>query len=803
MNQQPLKPQLHMRRSGLEGLPRLALPEGYSIRSYRPGDAARWSRLITESFGGEPEDWNFDRIMRPEVSFRPERMFFVCSGDEVVATASAFYRPAFMPGFGMLHYVAVLPEHAGRRLGFQVSLAALIRMHRDARGGAWLSTDDFRLPAIKTYLNLGFEPMLVHENQPERWREVFQCLGAPGLCKRFNALLSGPLWQAPVYPADDYDYERKVCVRRRRHPLRRPGRPHAVECDALGDESLYKASSLGSARSVPDTVIAGQTGALTICFTAGAAGLPEGSRGLFYAEGQKTLGDIKDDSVIQLQTAVERHAQLRVSGLGFQVERGELQKGDEVSLRVGGEHGICWTKLAGRKEIKTLIDPGECEPLMRLPEPLVINVLPLQPERVEILLPGTAAPGAAVRAVCSLRDRYDNLVPEDRGITAVLPGGEEPVVLRDGVACLDTTAPSSGTLRIAAHTGNPDCRGVSNPCLADKSRYRLFVGDLHVHDFTCPAEGRPADIYRRAREEKRLDFLSVAVQNHANLDNEKWVINKHMAETFLEEGRFVTFPAFEWQHSHYGDKIAHYLGGDQPYMPVDDRDFDHPSKLYEALRASDAIVISHHPGYALDLHVPGTDWEAVETDVERLTELWSMHGSSEGYDPEDRPLTGNRRPEGVMAALKAGLRLGLLAGSDTHSGRPGGSAREPRPYRGGLAALWAESLTRRGIFEALHARRTYALTGSRIVLKFMVNGAWMGSELPPADTADIEVDVRAQEDIEKIELLKDAETVQTVRPGDCEFQGSFRFNLSGAAFFHCRVTQSDGELAVCSPVWVG
>jgi hypothetical protein len=28
-------------------------------------------------------------------------------------------------------------------------------------------------------------------------------------------------------------------------------------------------------------------------------------------------------------------------------------------------------------------------------------------------------------------------------------------------------------------------------------------------------------------------------------------------------------------------------------------------------------------------------------------------------------------------------------------------------------------------------------------------------------------------------------------------------STGGPAFYHCRVTQEDGELAVCSPVWIG
>ena len=45
---------------------------------------------------------------------------------------------------------------------------------------ARLWTDDWRLPAIKTYLNLGFEPDIEHESHPERWRAVFEKLGNVG-----------------------------------------------------------------------------------------------------------------------------------------------------------------------------------------------------------------------------------------------------------------------------------------------------------------------------------------------------------------------------------------------------------------------------------------------------------------------------------------------------------------------------------------------------------------------------------------------------------------------------------------------
>ena len=40
-----------------------------------------------------------------------------------------------------------------------------------------LDTDDFRLPAIKNYLNLGFVPDYLRENHVLRWENIFEKLG--------------------------------------------------------------------------------------------------------------------------------------------------------------------------------------------------------------------------------------------------------------------------------------------------------------------------------------------------------------------------------------------------------------------------------------------------------------------------------------------------------------------------------------------------------------------------------------------------------------------------------------------------
>ncbi|MCC7017859.1 MAG: GNAT family N-acetyltransferase, partial [Rhodospirillales bacterium] len=133
-------------------LPALSLPEGYRLRGYRPGDAPAWELIIRETFATEPR---FDPMMRRDPGFRPERVLFLFHGDEPAATASAYCRPQHGLGVGYLHMVGVRPRHNGKGLGYQISLACLLQMLHEGRRAALLQTDDYRIPAIKTYLKLG------------------------------------------------------------------------------------------------------------------------------------------------------------------------------------------------------------------------------------------------------------------------------------------------------------------------------------------------------------------------------------------------------------------------------------------------------------------------------------------------------------------------------------------------------------------------------------------------------------------------------------------------------------------------
>ncbi len=169
--------QLHMTRDLRRDLPELVVPDGYRVRSVRSGDLESWASLLSRN--GELGEWSAERaasLFAPG-SPMPLSGAFVATADDVpVATAQLHlhhdgdpYAPT--PELG---WVAVVPEHRGHRLGYVVCLRVLMYARDAGFESAFLKTDDHRLPAIRTYLQLGFEPWMYDETASERWQSVLE-----------------------------------------------------------------------------------------------------------------------------------------------------------------------------------------------------------------------------------------------------------------------------------------------------------------------------------------------------------------------------------------------------------------------------------------------------------------------------------------------------------------------------------------------------------------------------------------------------------------------------------------------------
>jgi mycothiol synthase len=169
----PPPPQLRMRHP-LKGPPGPipALPTGYTLRVATAADEVALGVLLTEAFN---VPWDIARVHKDLLDDPHVPVTFVIDcGDELVSTASFQYRPEVFERSGWVHWVGSTTRHAGKKLGQIVTMAVV---HEGVRRGVpdiYLQTDDFRLPAIKSYLNCGFEPDAWHETHATRWTAVMK-----------------------------------------------------------------------------------------------------------------------------------------------------------------------------------------------------------------------------------------------------------------------------------------------------------------------------------------------------------------------------------------------------------------------------------------------------------------------------------------------------------------------------------------------------------------------------------------------------------------------------------------------------
>jgi predicted dehydrogenase/GNAT superfamily N-acetyltransferase len=172
--EEPRPPQLQMvlAEDRLASPPEPRVPEGYVLRQYRDADEAQYVELMAKAgFAG----WDHGTVEGHRREVLPGGFFVIehAATGRLAATAMAKHAP--MPGHpegGGLNWVAADPEHKGKGLGLAVCAAVVKRFIDAGYRHIYLQTDDFRLPAITTYLKLGFEPFLFCDGMSARWAAV-------------------------------------------------------------------------------------------------------------------------------------------------------------------------------------------------------------------------------------------------------------------------------------------------------------------------------------------------------------------------------------------------------------------------------------------------------------------------------------------------------------------------------------------------------------------------------------------------------------------------------------------------------
>jgi hypothetical protein len=221
-----------------------------------------------------------------------------------------------------------------------------------------------------------------------------------------------------------------------------------------------------------------------------------------------------------------------------------------------------------------------------------------------------------------------------------------------------------------------------------------------------------------------------------------------------QPGKFVSLLGFEWHSNEYGDHNIYFNGSQGEIIRAANIEALRDALRAWQVRGVEGIAIPHHIGYRQGYR--GINWEAFQPDFSPVVEIMSMHGASESADAP-YPYLHTMGPRDGHSLYQYGLAQGHIVGvvgsTDHHSAHPGS-------YGHGRMAVWSESLTRDAIWEAIKARRTYALTGDKIILAYAINEGVMGSVLAPTPERHIQCQVEGGAAIDYIEVLHNNRVIQ-------------------------------------------
>ena len=154
-------------------------PQDYQIRLYQKGDEESFFKIMALSGW---EGWN-QAVLDPWLAkIIPNSWFMLIhiKSKNIVSTAMGLHNyKGIYPFWSELGWLASDPEHSGKGLGYVVSASVTERLMEAGYQYIQLFTEDFRLPAIKTYLKLGYIPSIIEDGQLERWKRIFNSLDWP------------------------------------------------------------------------------------------------------------------------------------------------------------------------------------------------------------------------------------------------------------------------------------------------------------------------------------------------------------------------------------------------------------------------------------------------------------------------------------------------------------------------------------------------------------------------------------------------------------------------------------------------
>jgi hypothetical protein len=279
-----------------------------------------------------------------------------------------------------------------------------------------------------------------------------------------------------------------------------------------------------------------------------------------------------------------------------------------------------------------------------------------------------------------------------------------------------------------------------DPALAPRGFSRVW-GDLHRHtDLSrckMDLDGTAIDQFRYAIDVAHLDF--VAITDHfQHMTRDGWRYSREATARFFVPDAFLTLYGFEMAFKH-GHRNLFCIDPAQA-EPAPFRGLAE-DRWRSTLKAPDWIAIPHQ----LADPVSPLSWTEADSSAEPLVEIYQQRrGAYETPSAKRATFQWDRGEPGVIDYLEDGRRFGVVACSDHISS---GHA---------FTAAYVHDRSRTSLFEALHARRTYAAT-AKIALDVELGGLVMGEAGHVDAAAPLVVRADAGREIAAVEVIRDGE----------------------------------------------
>ena len=480
-------------------------------------------------------------------------------------------------------------------------------------------------------------------------------------------------------------------------------------------------------------------------------------------------------------------------------------------------------------------------------DPRAQAILRVDPGHVQrFMIYSHPVPGAngKVRTVLAPEDRYGNPAEFEKALPVQLEWNKKDWTeeLR-GSKAIELAPPETiGRLRVSIPTkflsleeniGNGWREGgklvvTGNPVWRNSPGGELAAfGEFHWHTEISSDGGRALPVgLTYARDHLNLDYVSPS--DHKP-NAAQWDYTVSVLDSFNKVDEFATF--YGWEHStNRGHENYYFIDPHHPLSPVGTvgaalSGLDDLTQLPQVLNNYDTtsdpfMAVPHHVNAVAETHRLSDDtpyWFQYPwthpTRYHRLVEIFQVRGNQERDDyPDDawRGWWANRAS--VQDALAHGYKLGFTGGSDNHICMPGYASdygesmgRVP-PGTISLTGLWAKRIERQSVFNALYARHTWAVWGTRAVVYFTVNGAAAGTELTvkKGEPLTARIKMSTEDALQSMEIVSERAPVWTGTQQDAlDFDVRIPLpHASHSTYFYLRALQRDGGIIYASPVFI-